>query len=93
LFARDPSARPVDLGGLYNGATLSLPAWEHGTRPSSGEATARPSAGREEDVFAKLPACRQPLYAVTDLGFRCRGAEHLLLLLDTRKTSFIAKKF
>jgi hypothetical protein len=30
---------------------------------------------------------------VTDLGFRCRGAEHLLLLLDTRKTSFIAKNF
>jgi hypothetical protein len=29
---------------------------------------------------------------VTDLGFRCRGAEHLLLLLDTRKTSFLAKK-
>jgi hypothetical protein len=29
---------------------------------------------------------------VTDLGFRCRGVEHLLLLLDTRKTSFIAKK-
>jgi hypothetical protein len=29
----------------------------------------------------------------TDLGFRCRGAEHLLLLLDTRKTSFIAKNF
>jgi hypothetical protein len=28
---------------------------------------------------------------VTDLGFRCRGAEHLLLLLDTRKTSFIKK--
>jgi hypothetical protein len=28
---------------------------------------------------------------VTDLGFRCRGAEHLLLLLDTRKTSFIEK--
>jgi hypothetical protein len=26
------------------------------------------------------------LNAVTDLGFRCRGAEHLLLLLDTRKT-------
>jgi hypothetical protein len=33
------------------------------------------------------------LLSVTDLGFRCRGAEHLLLLLDTRKTSFIAKKF
>jgi hypothetical protein len=32
------------------------------------------------------------LLSVTDLGFRCRGAEHLLLLLDTRKTSFIAKK-
>jgi hypothetical protein len=29
----------------------------------------------------------------TDPGFRCRGAEHLLLLLDTRKASFIAKNF
>jgi hypothetical protein len=34
-----------------------------------------------------------PVAAVTDLGFRCRGAEHLLLLLDTRKTSFLAKTF
>jgi hypothetical protein len=32
-------------------------------------------------------------HAVTDLGFRCKGAEHLLLLLDTKKTSFIVKKF
>jgi hypothetical protein len=36
-------------------------------------------------------ACRH-VCSVTDLGFRCRRAEHLLLLLDTRKTSFIAKK-
>jgi hypothetical protein len=33
------------------------------------------------------------LCTATDLRFRCRGAEHLLLLLDTRKTSFIAKIF
>jgi hypothetical protein len=33
------------------------------------------------------------LNPVTDLGFTCRGAEHLLLLLDTIKTSFIAENF
>jgi hypothetical protein len=44
---------------LYNGAAASTSTSEHGTRPSSHEATARPSSGCEEDVFANIPACRR----------------------------------
>jgi hypothetical protein len=38
------------------------------------------------------PAVLVVIKAVTDLGFRCRSDEHLLVPLYTRKTSFIAKK-
>jgi hypothetical protein len=63
-------------------------------RRTSGRQLRRWRGKRRWEVGART-GMGEPLVSpgtVTNLGFRCRGAEHLLLL-DTRKTSFIAKNF
>jgi hypothetical protein len=59
VSVRDPSLWSILDEWLYNGAAAYISTSENGTRPSSHEATARPSSGCEEDVFANIPACRR----------------------------------